>query len=146
MSRRLVFIIAAAAAALLSCAAILVVVLVLVVSRDDDGDGLSARCEMPSRSKLEDISAGLDSGLNLGTASAVKSRDFERVWMIAAVVEPDGDVGVWASNSRATSGLIYAVNAAARSHSDWGVLPGVRSGDDGIDESIACVNETKTTQ
>lgn len=128
--------------------ALFAVLVVLAACGDDDGGGSSARCESVSRATLDAIEAGLTvgGGGTLGRAQAVRSQDFEKVWMVAAEINGAGlgndTVGVWATNDiTGTSGVIYAVDAVAEEFSDWGADAGNKptSSDDGVSEARGCL-------
>ena len=113
----------------------------------DNGDsGGSARCLNVSGAKLNDIEQGLEPGLSLRNGQAVRSDDYEQVYMIAADIQGPGlegsdDVGVWSSNSlRANQGLVFAVDAVAREFTNWGRLPNSSSTDHGVREAKRCVD------
>ena len=99
---------------------------------------------------LDAIATGAEDGvggLKLSNGYAVKSKDFEKVYLIAArLAAPgvEGDVGVWASNSlEPGGGLIMAVDGFAKEFTVW---PDANKTDaqidqtaDGYDEVRACV-------
>lgn len=103
---------------------------------------------------------GMETGLTVKGGSlrmpayAVKSDDFEKVWMMAVELDApglkgDGDIGVWGTNGDPTDttdfGLTLAANGIAREFSDWGAVakPGsaayINSTDHGVAEAAACV-------
>lgn len=101
-----------------------------------------SRCiDVPS-ALVDAIESGLQGNNTLASAAAVKSRDYENVWMVAAVIEGEGlsgDAGVWATNDlSAGGGLIFSVDGFANSFSDWGRLEGGSIADDGAREAKAC--------
>jgi hypothetical protein len=79
------------------------------------------RCERVSNAVLNAIAEGLTvtgSG-TLRNGYAVKSKDFSKVYMVAADIqgvgmEGDGEIGVWATNSLDGTGLILAVDGLAK--------------------------------
>ena len=78
-------------------------------------------------------------GGSLGKAYAVRSDDFDKVWMVAAEIEGeclDGVIGVWATNDIHQWASYYAADSFAREFSDWGSGP-VGHTDHGIDEAKA---------
>ncbi len=142
MSRRAWLALAAAGGlAVLGCMAIAAVVVFLNFG-DDDSSAASA-CRAVSAGKLDAIAAGLEPGLSLRNGQAVRSDDYEDVWMIAADLQGPGldgghEVAVWASsNLSPNSGPIFAVDGLAREFSDWGHFGGVT--DHGVNEARACV-------
>jgi hypothetical protein len=73
--------------------------------------------------------------------------DFEKVYFVAAEIqglglEGDGDVGVWATNSKRAEGLILAVDGVAQEFSDWGdsdkTDAAIDQSADGVEEARAC--------
>jgi hypothetical protein len=89
-------------------------------------------------------------------AFAVKSNDYEKVWMVAAEIDAPslqgvGDVGVWGTNEdpskKTSSGLIIRANGMAAEFSDWGAAAqdgsaaDLNATDDGVAEAEACVIE-----
>lgn len=108
---------------------------------DDSSTSNRSACLVVSVEKRQAISDGLESGLSIRNARAVRSDDYERVYMIAAQVHGpgiDGEIGVWASNDHRNPGLIYAVDGIAREFSDWGTLPDSSATDDGVAEARRC--------
>ncbi len=106
-----------------------------------DGPGraeATSRCVPVPAVLLGNIEAGLD-GRSLGRAAAVKSRDFENVWMVAAVIEGVGEAGVWGTNDLGGGGLIASVDGYANQFSDWGRLPDASIVSDGAGEARDCV-------
>lgn len=79
----------------------------------------------------------------------MKSKDYSKVWMIAAEIEGpgvDGDsqIATWASNGLdASTGLILSVDGFAKEFSDWPdgskTDAGTSQSDDGVAEAKACV-------
>lgn len=101
-------------------------------------------CEKPARLVVNAIEEGLtvNGGGNLGAAYAVRSDDFDNVWMVAGEIKGPGldkVIGVWATNDiRGYGGLVFAADGIAREFSDWG--SGQTSpADDGIDEAKECL-------
>ena len=88
------------------------------------------RCEAVSPALVAGISSGLKGATGLRFASAVKSKDFANVYMVAADLEGPGlegaaDRAVWATNDLAGNGLIFSVDEVAKEFSSWG--PGDRT-------------------
>jgi hypothetical protein len=84
------------------------------------------RCEKVSSAVLNAIAEGLTvtGGGTLRGGYAVKSKDFSKVYMVAADIQGTGmegnsEVGVWATNSLDGTGLIFAVDGLAKEFSDW---------------------------
>lgn len=96
---------------------------------------------------LDGIATGLtaDGGATLSNGWAVKSDDFDNVFMVAAVITAPSvdEVAVWATNSLDTAALIFAVDGMAQEFSDWGDADktgaAIRSSDHGVDEAKDCV-------
>lgn len=89
------------------------------------------------------IATGLEDGLSLRNGQVVRSGDYERVYMVAAVIEgpgfDGGEAAVWATNRANDPGLIYSVDALAAEFSDWGDAGGRFSGaDDGVERAESC--------
>ena len=94
------------------------------------------------------ISSGLKGATGLRFASAVKSKDYANVFMVAADLEGPGldgadDRAVWATNDLvAGNGLIFSVDEVAKAFSSWG--PGDRTDakigatSDGVDQAKSC--------
>lgn len=116
-------------------------------------------CEKVSDVLLDAIATGLttDGRGTLGDGYAVRSRDFDKVWMVAADIDapsmngPD-EIAVWATNSRPDTGiggigLIAAADAFAKEFSDWGEAANEGSAlymtgtEHGIDQAKRCVRE-----
>ena len=116
-------------------------------------------CKKVSDALLDAIATGLttDGRGSLGDGFAVRSRDFEKVWMVAADIDapsmngPD-EIAVWATNSRPDTGiggigLIAAADAFAKEFSDWGEAANEGSAlhmtgmEHGIDQAKRCVQE-----
>ena len=141
------------------------VVLVLAACSDESSDQTQARetpnseasatpqsrCEKASRGLLRAIAAGLEGSGGKGAlkrGAVVRSKDFEKVYMVAAEIDGpglggDGDVGVWATNSPSGDGVIYAVDSVAQEFSDWGdadtTAAQIDQSADGVDNARACV-------
>ena len=111
-----------------------------------------SRCEEVSQAMLNLIEDQLtvDGGGSLRNGFAVKSEDYENVYMIAADIQGagldgDGQVGVWAANSLEPQGslIILAVDGLAKEFSDWpdGDQTDAQLSlvDDGVDEARDCV-------
>lgn len=104
----------------------------------------TSRCVEVSSVVVDAIAIGLDAGLTLRAAQAVRSSAFEHVYLVAADIEGPGldrtdDIGVWATNRLDGRGA-YAASPMAEEFSDWGPLPGESAiGLDGYDEAQGCV-------
>lgn len=137
---RTVWIVIAAAGVLVFAGIAGLAVAALFFDLDLDDDDTSGRCQRPANNRMETIAEGLDTGLALGDGQAVKSRDFEQVWFIAAPIDGAGGIGVWATNSRiGRDGPIFSANDVAQRHSDWGPMPDLQPDDDGLAEAEECV-------
>jgi hypothetical protein len=110
------------------------------------------RCEKVSSAVLNAIAEGLtvtESG-TLRNGYAVKSKDFSKVYMVAADIqgagmEGNGEVGVWATNSLDGTGLIFAVDGFAKEFSDWGhgdtTDANITASSDGVSEAKECASK-----
>ena len=106
------------------------------------------RCEAVSPALVAGISSGLKGATGLRFASAVKSKDFANVYMVAAdlegpALEGADDQAVWATNDLAGGGgLIFSVDGMAKQFSSWG--PGDRTdakigaASDGVNQAKGC--------
>jgi hypothetical protein len=110
-----------------------------------------SRCEKVSSAVLNAIAEGLTvSGSGtLRNGYAVKSKDFSKVYMVAADIQGTGmegnsEIGVWATNSLDGTGLIFAVDGFAKEFSDWGhgdtTDANIRPSSDGISEAKECAS------
>lgn len=111
---------------------LIVTVLVVVgvaITGDGGGDaGLpEPDCLSVSPAVVEQMEAGLtvQGGGSLSRAMAVRSPDHRQLYYVAADLDGPGlegprDVGVWATNSLTSPGMIMAVGAVAIEFSDWG--------------------------
>jgi endonuclease YncB( thermonuclease family) len=113
------------------------------------------RCEEVPQEIVEAIATGIlpETGATLRGAQAVKSKDFEKVWFVAADLEDPGldgtdQIGVWATNNiqHAGGGLIFAVDGFAQQFTDWGhgdtTDAHITMADDGADEATRCVRRS----
>jgi hypothetical protein len=109
------------------------------------------RCEKVSSALLNAIAEGLtmSGGGTLREGYAVKSKDFSKVYMVAADIqgtemEGDNEIGVWATNSLDGSGLILAVDGLAKEFSDWGhgdtTDVNITQSSDGVSEAKECAS------
>jgi hypothetical protein len=114
------------------------------------------RCSNVSAEQLKRIQAGVqgvDPSNYIKSGSAVKSKDFNNVWMVAAYVygtgmEDGAGPGVWAINGDPGSpGVTLAVDGYAKSFSDYPDASqtdasqtdaSISNYDDGVQESIKC--------
>lgn len=88
-----------------------------------------------------------ETGVEVGDASAVRSKDFERVWMVAVELTGpgmgDGEAAVFATNrglKEDGSGLIFAADGMAGQFSDYGDGGGrFSAADDGVSEAKDCL-------
>jgi hypothetical protein len=110
------------------------------------------RCERVSSAVLNAIAEGLTvSGSGtLRNGYAVKSKDFSKVYMVAADIqgvgmEGEGEVAVWATNSVDGTGLIFAVDGLAKEFSDWGhgdeTDANITQSSDGVSEAKECASK-----
>jgi len=145
----------------------LFVLVVAAACGDGDGDSESAsgttgqprstttqaqepnRCVTVPSALVAAIEEGLtvSGGGTLRNARAVKSNDFEKVYMVAADIQGAGmegneQVGVWATNSLKGDGLIFSVDGQAKEFSDWGdgatTDANITQAADGVDEAREC--------
>jgi hypothetical protein len=109
------------------------------------------RCEKVSSAALNAIAEGLTvtGGGTLREGYAVKSKDFNQVYMVAADIqgtgmEGNGEIGVWATNSLDGSGSIFAVDRVAKEFSDWGhgdtTDANITPSSDGVSEAKECAS------
>jgi hypothetical protein len=112
---------------------------------------VTGRCEKVSSALLNAIAEGLTvtGGGTLRNGYAVKSKDFAKVYMVAADIqgvgmEGDSDIGVWATNSLDGAGLIFAVDGRAKEFSDWGhgdtTDANITQSSDGVSEAKECAS------
>lgn len=111
-----------------------------------------SRCKPASEGQLTRIEAGvkgIDANNSVRQAYAVKSKDYENVYFVAAKIYGEGlpedgyGPGVWVINGDPSKpGITMSVNGAALSFSDWG--DGTKSdahvsmNDDGAREAENC--------
>lgn len=107
------------------------------------------RCLAVSRALVGIISEGLTGSGSIREAWAVRSRDFEQTYFVAADLQGPSlggsdEIAVWVSNRLDGSGLIFSVNGLAGSFSDWGdggrTEAGFSMSDDGAREAVSCVS------
>ena len=121
------------------------IVLVLAVAAAAAGSHSTGRCLPVSPKVTTEIAAGLSRGGKLTHARAVRSRDFHRLYFVAAHVRGQGidDVAVWATNRIDGYGIVMAVDRLAVRFSDWpdGSRTDARISlaDDGAVAAIKCV-------
>ena len=112
---------------------------------------VTGRCEKVSNAVLNAIAEGLTvtGGGTLREGYAVKSKDFSKVYMVAADIqgtgmEGDNEIGVWATNSLDGAGLILAVDEVAKEFSDWGhgdtTDAHITQSTDGVSEAKECAS------
>lgn len=126
-----------------------IIAAVTLTSGGDDGDTTESRC-LPVPAGLGDgIGSGLESGITASNWQAVKSTDFEKVYMVAGKLSGPGmgddTIGVWATNRlEASPGMILAVDGIAQEFSDWPdgdtTDAETSSTDDGVSEARDCVS------
>lgn len=104
----------------------------------------AAVCEPVSAETTAWIAQGLNDGVSfVGSLSAVNSKDFEKVWMVAGKVNGDA-VGVWSINTITdNSGTVYSVNKVAQTSSDWirgdTIKTPIKESADGVAAVVKCV-------
>jgi hypothetical protein len=112
---------------------------------------VTGRCEKVSSAVLNAIAEGLTvtGGGTLRNGYAVKSDDFSKVYMVAADIqgagmEGDNEIGVWATKSLDSAGLIFAVDGVAKEFSDWGhgdtTDAHITQSSDGVSEAEECAS------
>jgi hypothetical protein len=112
---------------------------------------VTGRCEKVSSAVLNAIAEGLTvtGGGTLRGGYAVKSKDFSKVYMVAADIQGTGmegnsEVGVWATNSLDGTSLIFAVDGLAKEFSDWGhgdtTDANITLSSDGVSEAKECAS------
>ena len=104
----------------------------------------TAKCEEVSSDVVRAIEVSLtaDGGGSVSDAAAVRSEDFDEVWMVAAQIEAagfEGQAGVWATNNLNGIGSIFAADGIAQEFSDFGEGPGFSAADDGVAEALECL-------
>jgi hypothetical protein len=87
--------------------------------------GPVSQCEAAAPALLAAIGNGLTvtGGASLANGFVVKSRDFQKVYFVAARITGAGmsdTVGLWATNDPSGGGFVYSIDAFAREFSDWG--------------------------
>jgi hypothetical protein len=91
-----------------------------------DQSDRSSRCMRVSQAKLNAIRSAVtvDGGGKLKNGWAVRSKDYSKVFFIAAEIHgpgmgDNGKVGLWASNELSPGGVTMAVDGFAKEFSDW---------------------------
>lgn len=110
------------------------------------------RCLSVPAEKVQGILSGAEDGVGTlapaGKAAAVKSDDYENVYMIAIVFAAPGmddpELGVWASNALTVSGgTIMAVDGFAQQFTVWPDADrtdaNITINDDGVTEAKDCL-------
>jgi hypothetical protein len=116
----------------------------------------NSRCVQASSAQLNIIQSGVrgvDADNYVKTAWAVKSNDFNNVWMVAAFIYGTGmengtGPGAWAISGDANSpGLTLAVDGFAQSFTNYPDASKsdaqISPYDDGVQEAIACAESHK---
>jgi len=134
---------------LLLIVAVIAIAAIASMGDDDDPETETAsRCRNVPAAMGDGIATGIEEGITASGWQAVKSSDYENLFMIAGRLSgpgmDDDTIGVWASNSlEAGGGLILAVNGLAQEFSDWpdgdGTDAETSVTDDGVSEAIECV-------
>jgi hypothetical protein len=94
----------------------------------------SAVIGLASPAQLERIQIALDGDrVYVEKAYATKSKDFQRVWFVAAKIHGPGmgtgEVGVWAmTGEKADPGIVQSVNGIAKNFSVYPYGPDTKSG------------------
>lgn len=109
---------------------------------DSSSEGASSRCEPLPSAAAEHLGFALSSGTRLVDPVAVRSDEFEHVYMVAARV--DGQPAVWAMNQLGGFGLIISVNDHAYDVSRMGrgedLRDPITEDTDGVAEALSCVS------
>lgn len=113
---------------------------------------MSERCQPASEKQIDNIRSAIQDdtpGNSVTNLYAVKSQDFERVYMVGGNITGDGiepgqAIGVWAvSGAPENPGVFYSVNHMALNFSDMGLGSktkfGISMSDDGAEEVKECV-------
>ena len=111
---------------------------------------VASRCIDVPKTAIDSIQSGYGTtGLTITNSKAVQSKDFNKVYFVAAEVdgaglEGKGDVAVFATNSLEPFGMVDSVNATAKAYF---VFPDasksdakITINDDGVNEAIKCLN------
>ena len=121
-------------------AATLTLLVSLAACGGADGGDTSSRCLAVNQANLDAITGTLEDGTKVTKGAAVKSKDYESVYMVAARF---GDqVGVWATNDDPTDAKVEGVLMAGDGFSqEFSSAPKgeVEDGADGIDEAKDCL-------
>lgn len=118
------------------------------------GNSSASRCQPASAAQLAAIRAGVQgvqASNDIRTGFAVRSRDFERVWMVAAKLYGPGipatgaGPGVWSiAGDPASPNMILSVDGFAQAFSDYPdaskTKAAITQSADGVDEARACAN------
>ena len=104
------------------------------------------RCVPASQEQISAITAFLEADLALGSGAAVRSKEFEQVWIIAGLIDGLGQPAspaVWAvSGEQASPGIVLSVDALAKEFSSAPDAETTRAnitlGSDGVAEAISC--------
>lgn len=109
----------------------------------------SSECLGVSRVLLRQIASRVEAGvvgpLRLTSGKAVRSKDFAKVYFVAANMTAPGlsDVGVWATNDLAAPGTILAVDGFAQQFTDWTDADKsgahISAGDPSVDRAKDCL-------
>lgn len=135
--------------------AVFIIVLCSCTTSGDPGatgpSGVGSRCEPASGAQVQTLRSAIqDEQARNGIENvyAVRSKDFQRVWMVAGGITGDGikagqAIGVWAMNGEKDSpGLTFSVNYMAKEFSGFGLGSGTKAAitmnDDGAKEAEAC--------
>jgi len=123
---------------------------------DEKGNETESRCLEVHPKLLRSIETGLttEGKGTLRDGQAVRSKDYDKVWFVAAELdasglEGDGDIAVWGTNEDpskgSSSGLIIRADGLSAEFSDWGSFVGEGSDldlqvtDEGVQEAKDCV-------
>lgn len=108
------------------------------------------QCLSVPQAKIDAINEGIEKGVTLRNAQAVKSKAFQNVYFISGDLDGVGlegheDIATFASNSLELGGSIMAVDAVAKEFSDWAdggnTKFEVDINDDGASQSAGCVGK-----
>lgn len=108
----------------------------------------SKRCNAAPAAVVKAIEAGLEDGIGLRNVQVVRSRDYEKVYIVAGDLTGPGlsgrgDTAAWATNKTDGTGNVMAVDAVANEFSDWPegaqTDAGVNATSDGVEAASKCV-------
>ena len=112
---------------------------------------ISSRCEPASPAQIETLRSAINdvqAGNGIANVYAVRSKDFEQVWMVAGQItgpgiEPGKVIGVWAiGGEKDAPSLCLSVDHVAESFSGYNLASRTKAAitmsSDGVEEAEAC--------